>query len=261
MTGRREGPRARAALATLAVLAAALAAGCGGGGSKTTGPTGGGARTASNFDFGSNDARRASAFGDSITLGVTFTNTVTSNNYPNNLQAMLRGQDSAWRVVNRGVGGERTAQGARRLPSVLAADHPGFALIMEGTNDATEEDDPGFIVSNLDSMVSQAQGNQTIPVIGTIPPNFRNDPGARSIVDAANRMIRTLATTRRIVLAEIFNGMNDRSLFGVPDKDIDPLHPNEQGYVTMAGIWFDAMQRAIPAGSGTTTSAARARRR
>ena len=259
MTGRRDGPLARAALA---LLAAALAAGCGGG-SKTTGPsgTGSGSRTASNFDFGSNDARRASAFGDSITLGVTFTNRVTSNNYPNNLQAMLRGQDPAWRVVNRGVGGERSAQGARRLPAVLAADHPGFALIMEGTNDATEEDDPGFIVSNLESMVNQAQGNQTVPVLGTIPPNFRHDPGAQSIIDAANRMIRTLATTRKIVLAEIFNGMNDRSLFGVPDQDIDPLHPNEQGYVTMAGIWFEAMQRAIPAGSGTTTAAARPRRR
>jgi hypothetical protein len=38
-----------------------------------------------------------------------------------------------------------------------------------------------------------------------------------------------------IVLAEIFDGMNDRTLFGVT-SDRDPLHPNEQGNRVMANI-------------------------
>ncbi len=171
----------------------------------------------------------------------------TSNNYPNNLQNMLRGLDPGWRVINRGVSGETTAGGRARLPGVLAADRPGFVLIMEGTNDASREIDSASIVGNLDSMVSRAQENHTVPVLGTIPPNFRNDPGAQAIIDEANTMIRTLARNRGVVLAEIFDGMNDRSLFGTPDRGIDdPLHPNEQGYVRMAGIWFEAMQRAFP---------------
>ena len=48
--------------------------------------------------------------------------------------------------------------------------------------------------------------------------------------------------------------MNDRSLFGLR-PDTDPLHPNEQGYSVMAGTWFSAMQRAIPAARSASAPA------
>jgi len=245
---------------TVLVLVLPLAAGCGGGGGGTTGSTSSTpSRTPADFDFGNNGPLRASAFGDSITRGLLDEGIVTSNNYPNLLQSMLRGLDPGWRVVNRGVAGERTVEGVRRFPSVLANDQPGFGLVMEGTNDATREDDPAFIVANLERIVDQAIANRTVPLLATIPPNFRNDPTAQAIINAANAMIRTVARTRGIVLAEIFNGMNDRSLFGSPERGIeDPLHPNERGYAVMAGIWFAALQQAIPAPTTVTASRARA---
>ncbi|HEV8311145.1 MAG TPA: SGNH/GDSL hydrolase family protein [Methylomirabilota bacterium] len=225
-----------------------LAAGCGGGS-----PTGPGETTPPDFDFGPNNPRLVSAFGDSITFGSLgerrrrISKLDTSSNYPSILQNMLRGQDPAWRVINRGLSGERTPDGRERLSGVLAADHPGFVLIMEGTNDADRGDGPASILANLDTMVARAQANKTIPIIGTLPPNFRNDPGAQGIIAQANTQIRSLAQSRRITLAEIFNGMNDRSLFGSPERGIeDPLHPNERGYAVMAGIWFNAMRQAIP---------------
>lgn len=234
-----------------------LLLGCGGGGKATASSGDSPTRTPSNFDFGQNDPLRVTAFGDSITLGVLGdradgTILTTSNNYPNNLQLALRGLDPAWRVVNRGQGGERTFEGRGRLPGALGRDRPGFVLIMEGTNDADEGDDPSVIVANLEAMVDQAKANRSIPILGTIPPNFRNDPRAQGIIGVANRMIRTSARARGVVLAEIFNGMNDRSLFGSPERGIeDPLHPNERGYARMAGIWFAAMQQAIPAAPST----------
>ena len=219
-------------------------AGCGGGNSTSSRS---GSGTPSNFDFGSNDPLVVDAFGDSITAGFLEGGRVTSNNYPNNLQAMLRGLDPGWRVINRGVGGEEVQQGAQRLPSVLGADHPGFALIMEGTNNTGNLDDPSFVVANLEIMVRQAQVNKSIPVLGTIPPNFRTFSNADFVhadIDESNALIRRMAAANRVVLAEIFDGMNDPSLFGSPGGD--PHHPNERGYSVMAGIWFDAMQRAIP---------------
>jgi lysophospholipase L1-like esterase len=240
------------------LLVGFLAAGCGGGsGSRNTGPTGSPqAQTPPGFDFGTNNPLRASAFGDSITLGELgdrnlrsrTAHRVTSNNYPNNLQSMLRGLDGTWRVVNRGAGGEETGEGVGRLPGVLRADQPGFVLIMEGTNDASEDRSAGAIVANLETMITHAQNNRSVPVIGTIPPNFRNDPNAQRIIGEANPMIRSMARARGVVLAEIFDGMNDRGLFSTPEEGVrDPLHPNERGYSVMAGIWFEAMQRAIPA--------------
>jgi lysophospholipase L1-like esterase len=245
---------ARWMLGVLLALSFSMA-GCGGGGA-TTGSSGD-TRVPANFDFGGNDPLKITAFGDSITLGELGDRDlvrrgirrVTTNNYPNQLQAMLRGRDPAWRVINRGVGGETADTGRGRLPGVLAADHPGFVLLMEGINDADRGTSAGAIVADLDAMIASAEAVRTVPIVGTLTPNFRNDPGARAIIAEANRMIRDLARIRRVTLAEIFDGMNDRSLFGTPEEGInDPLHPNERGYAVMAGIWFDALQRTIPQG-------------
>ena len=229
-------------------IALLAAAGCGGGSSSPSSSS----QTPADFDFGTNDPKKATAFGDSITQGVLELKRrdlglTTTNNYPALLQAKLQSLDPAWRVVNRGVGGEHTDAGLRRLPSTLSIDKPGFVLILEGTNDAHECDDRDATVNNLHNMVLTAKANKTIPLIGTIPPSFRNNPCADEIIDFVNGQIRAFASAENIVLAEIFNGMNDRSLFGIsPDRD--PLHPNEKGYAVMADIWFQAMLQAIPGG-------------
>ena len=255
---RREAARIAAGI----LLAPILLDACGSGGNATGSSASSSSSTGASFDFGNNDPRRATAFGDSITFGFleqrlhdVSPTLVTSNNYPNILQSMLRGQDPAWQVINRGVGGETSSQGVGRMPGVLAADRPGYVLIMEGTNDATKDASPSLIVTNLEAMVLQAKGNKSIPILATIPPNFRNDDNAKNIIDQANAQIRDLVRQQGITLAEIFNGMNKRELWGqAPDRD--PLHPNEQGYQVMAGIWFDAMKRAAPGGNlGPLTTA------
>ena len=239
-------------------LALLAAAGCGGGSSNSTSSS---SQAPADFDFGSNNPRKATAFGDSITQGVLELKRrdfrlTTRNNYPALLQGKLQSLDAAWRVVNRGVGGEETPAGLRRLPSVLAIDKSGFVLILEGTNDAHECRDGSGVTNNLQNMVRIAKNSQAIPIIGTIPPSFRNNPCADDVITSVNINIQAFASANQVVVAEIFEGMNDRSLFGIsPNRD--PLHPNEAGYARMADIWFQAMQKAIPGG---TASALRRRR-
>lgn len=240
----------RAVCLALAVLAVLAAEGCGGGSSSSTASA---SSTPADFDFGDNNPRKVTAFGDSITLGVLELrrrdlNLIrTGNNYPARLQALLRGLDPAWVVVNRGVGGEETGLGLARLPSILAIDKPGFVLIMEGTNDATDCLDVSTIVGNLQSMVRIAKAHGSIPVLGTVPPNFRNDPCAQDVVAEVNALLPGVAAAENVVLADVFGGLNDRSLFGLaPTRD--PLHPNERGYAVMADIWYRAMLQVIPGG-------------
>ena len=225
------------------------AAGCGGGKSSSSTAS---SQAAAEFDFGNNNSRKATAFGDSITFGFLDQQRrgfrlTTSNNYPSILQGKLQSLDPAWRVVNRGVGGEHSGEGAARMPSILRIDQPGFVLILEGTNDAHQCMDSRALINNLASMVRAAQASKTIPIIGTIPPSFRNNPCADDIIAEANANIHALAQSSGIVVAEIFDGMNQRDLFGIsPDRD--PIHPNEQGYRVMADIWFRAMMEAVPGG-------------
>jgi lysophospholipase L1-like esterase len=225
------------------------AAGCGGGSKSSSTAS---SQASADFDFGANSSRKATAFGDSVTFGFLDQKRrdfrlTTSNNYPNILQGQLRSLDPAWRVVNRGVGGELSGEGAARFGSILRIDQPGFVLIMEGTNDATQCIDSRAVINNLASMVRTAQANKTIPILGTIPPSFRNDPCADDVIAETNASIHSLAASSNVVVAEIFDGMNQRDLFGIsPDRD--PIHPNEQGYRVMANIWFQAMMQAAPGG-------------
>jgi acyl-CoA thioesterase-1 len=245
----------RDACLALAVLAAA---GCGGSSSSSTSSS----QSPSNFDFGNNNPRKVTAFGDSITRGFLELRRqgsfglITSNNYPNILQGKLKGLDPAWIVVNRGVGGETTSEGASRIRSTLNIDKPGFVLIMEGTNDASRCQNAAVTTSNLLGMVQIAKANQSIPIIGTIPANFRSNPCPEQYIGDVNNRIHGFATIENVIVAEIHDGMNNRSLFGLsPDRD--PLHPNEQGYAVMADIWFQAMMQAVPGGA---TAALRRRR-
>ena len=245
--------RTRATRAWLLALVVVSVVGCG----HSSDSTKASSTSTAQFDFGNNNPRTVDAFGDSITFGTLEERRRgfgldTVNNYPNDLQQLLQKLDPSWRVNNRGVGGEVVQDGATRIGIDLAADHPGFILIMEGTNNASRCDDAAFIVNNLRRMVDAAKANKTIPLLGTIPPNFRSPQCAQDVIDEANTMIRGLASAEGIVLAEIFDGMNNRSLFGLgPDRD--PLHPNEQGYAVMAGIWYNALKQAIP-GGGTAVA-------
>ena len=250
-SGRGAGRRAAGALALVLAVA-----GCGHS-SDATGPTTTSGAAAAAIDFGSNDPKTVTAFGDSITFGVLeerkrTAHLDTQNNYPNNLQKLLRQLDPTYKVLNRGLPGETVQGGASRIGGVLAADRPGIILIMEGTNNASVCDSSAFIVNNLQTMVERAKSNKTLPIIGTIPPNFRTHYCAQDVIDDANVLIRGLASAEGIVLAEIFDGMNNRSLFGIT-PDSDPLHPNEQGYQVMANIWFTAIKQAL-SGNGTTVA-------
>ena len=230
-----------------------VAVGCSSHHSSSSPTSASSSQTATNFDFGNNDPKKVVAFGDSITAGFLDLQKrgfrlQTSNNYPNILQGQLKRLDPAWQVVNRGKGGEHSFEGARRIGSVLASDKPGYILIMEGTNDAHQCEDSIVLFNSLQGMVRIAKGNKTIPIIGTIPPSFRNNPCADDIIDEVNAKIPGLAAAEGIVMADIFNGMNQRDLFGIsPDRD--PLHPNEGGYAVMADIWYKAMLQAIPGGA------------
>ncbi len=190
------------------------------------------------------------AFGDSITAGAVSLVPVLMlgppDTYPYKLAEMLRLRypSQTFVVANHGVPGERTAQGARRLPSVLAAERPEVLLLLEGVNGvaevatATQE-------RNLRSMIAAAQQRGVEVIMATVMPVALNG----RIQPAADAMVAIHALNARIAsLADEFNMGNVVDLFAVFSANMhllgaDGVHPTREGQTRIAEAFRDEILR------------------
>src|ERR1700693_3229768 len=117
------------------------------------------------------------AFGDSLTAGLGVT---PENSYPARLQARLRSEGYAYRVVNAGVSGDTTAGGLRRVDWALKS-RPDIVIVALGANDALRGQDLTSVRTNLDGIVARFQkaGVRVLLAGMEVPPNY----GARYAAD------------------------------------------------------------------------------
>lgn len=161
------------------------------------------------------------AFGDSLTFG-TGAEPVLS--YPAQLSRLL-----GRRVINAGVVGETSAQGAQRLPSVLDEQEPELVILCHGGNDLLQRLDRQALRTNLQRMF-EAANQRGISVIMIAAPQ----PGL-SLKDA--ELYRDLATELNIPLLEGTLGQ----LLKDPQYRSDTVHLNARGYRKLAEAVSDLL--------------------
>ena len=210
-----------------------VTAACGGRGSKTTAPT------PVSFDFGTNIPSRVTAIGDSITAGGVGQGNIGGLSYPAQLQALLRARNPQAQVINRGVGGQRTDGGLATVDSALAADHPGFMTILEGTNDVRQFVPLDQAAANLREMVRRAKANKTVPILATIPREVGAAAFFADDVVQLNTLIRQVAAQENVTLADVFAALPDETFFLG-----DGFHPNSKGNDAIAVTFDGALMRA-----------------
>jgi lysophospholipase L1-like esterase len=209
------------------------------------------------------------AFGDSMTDGVIATQAplfrlVSSPvSYPSQLQALLTARYSAQTIVvlNEGLDGESTTQGALRLPGVVSLDRPDVVLLMEGANDVEQIADQavGLVADNMADMIRETRARGALPYLATLPP--QRPGGVRAIapdvVPGVNARLASLAADTGVVLVDIY------AAFGGVAGDLigpDGLHPTAAGYEKIAETFYDAIVKTLEVPAPAPT-AARARRR
>ena len=130
-------------------------------------------------------------FGDSLTAGY---GAEPGHSYPDYLQKDLEQFHFKYRVVNQGVSGDTTKDGANRLPAVLAL-HPAVAVVEFGGNDGLRGLPISETRSNLDRMVRTLQQSGTAVVLAgiTLPPQYGVD-----YIDQFNRMYVEIAKKYRV---------------------------------------------------------------
>lgn len=111
------------------------------------------------------------AFGDSLTSGHRLPG---SQAYPAALEADLRASGIPATVINRGLNGDTTAGGVRRLDSVLA-EGPHILIVAFGANDGLRGVPVKQVRENLEKIIERAQargvqvvlvGMQALPLYG-----------------------------------------------------------------------------------------------
>jgi lysophospholipase L1-like esterase len=176
------------------------------------------------------------AFGDSITAG----DRSTVGGYPHILGWMLNNGGRPSLVINKGISGEDTPAGAKRFASVLASFPADLVLIMEGTNDILHGIGVEETRQNLQKMIDISRARGVTPILSTLTPSNRAISEAL-ILHVWNPMISSLARRNRVKLIDPYTTM----LTNWSASNVDGLHPNDFGYITIATTWYSTIRPLI----------------
>jgi lysophospholipase L1-like esterase len=151
-------------------------------------------------------------------------------------------------LVNRGIGGQVSAQLLVRFSPDVVQLRPRAVHLMVGTNDIAGNlgpvSDEAF-QGNITSMLDIADANGILVILGSIPPasTFGWNPGIDPVPTIArwNAWLREVATERGAVYADYFSALVDSS--GGLDHRLgnDGVHPNRLGYEVMRPILMAAL--------------------
>jgi acyl-CoA thioesterase I len=154
------------------------------------------------------------AFGDSLTYG---TGAAPTENYPAVLEKLI-----GRHVINAGVPGETTAEGAARLQLLLEQEKPSLLILCHGGNDLLRHFDQKETKRNLGTMVQLAKGRQIAVVLIAVPaPGIFLKPPA---------FYEDLADEQGILLDK----ESLKTILSDGTRKSDYIHPNADGYRMLA---------------------------
>ena len=161
------------------------------------------------------------AFGDSLTFGKGSTK---NNTYPDVL-ARLTGLE----VINAGISGELSGQGAARLPSVLNDDKIELMILLHGGNDILRNKSMVKTKQSLATMIEFAQ-QRDIQVVLVGVPEKRLFAGTADIYEQ-------LAEEYQLVYADDIV----TELIRQREMKSDTVHFNDRGYQLLAEHIFELL--------------------
>ena len=130
--------------------------------------------------------------------------------------------------ANFGVRGETTAQMLERFPRQISANHYREVVILGGTNDTLLWLDPALTVRNLGRMADLASAAGMRPVLGEIPPIYKENGRYLGAVDRLNAEIVRMAEARRIPVVDYASALRGHS-----EVYSDGVHLKRRGYLRM----------------------------
>ena len=154
--------------------------------------------------------------------------------------------------VNRGIGGQTTAQLLVRFRQDVIGLRPTVVVILAGTNDLAENGGPTTleaIEDNLQSMAELARLNGIRVVLASVLParGYPWRPGLQPAdkISALNRWIAAYSAQQHVVYLDYYSAMVDEKGGLRADLTKDGVHPTPAGYDVMMPLAEKAIREAL----------------
>jgi acyl-CoA thioesterase I len=154
-------------------------------------------------------------------------------------------------TLNRGIGGQTTAQMLGRFQHDVVALRPRVVHIMAGTNDLAGNTGPttlAWIQANIRSMVDLAKVHGIRVVLAAVPPaahfNWRPSIQPAAQIEALNEWIKDYAAKEKLVFIDYGRVLGNGGGLKA-DFSADGVHPNPAGYALMRPLAERAIGDAL----------------
>ena len=152
-----------------------------------------------------------------------------------------------WRVLNRGVNGERSDQIRARFRRDASDARPEVVVIIAGVNDVYQGRSAESVERELEAMYDAARAAKIAVVAGAIIPYNSASADANARMHAINEWIRAYAASHPdgVVFCDTRAAV---AAPGQPDRLVsspDGLHPSPEGYRLMATALEPVIRAAL----------------
>jgi len=184
--------------------------------------------------------------GNSITYGIIDLQPAPEKGYVPRLETLIDANIRESQVVNRGVPGEKSAEGLSRINSVISTDKAKTIFLMEGTNDVKDTDiSMSTTAFNLKKMAERCLDFGMSVFLASIIPKQPWEGLTKDRILELNGLIKSVASGLNIYFVDQF-----QAFINYYDKwqklYSDSTHPNEKGYQLMAETWYNSLIKSIP---------------
>lgn len=164
------------------------------------------------------------AFGDSLVEGVGAS---AGNDF-----VSVVGRTLGVVIINKGKSGDTTADGLARIDDALAED-PGIVMVLLGGNDVLRRVPKKDTFANLGTIIERLQSAGAVVVLLGVRGGILGDGYAGDYE----------ALTKKYHTAYVSNVLE--GLITNPKYMYDGIHPNDQGYVIVAGRVVEVLQKVM----------------
>jgi lysophospholipase L1-like esterase len=151
--------------------------------------------------------------------------------------------------LNRGIGGQTSAQMLVRLRQDVINLHPAAVVFLESTNDVSQNMTPEASEDNYQSIAELAKANGIKIILTSITPSshFPWNPAMHpaETIRERNAWLKNYAATHSLVYVDFYPALADAEGGMKADLTVDGVHPNKEGYAVMAPLVEAGVDQAL----------------